>query len=100
MKNDFIDPLEAYVESIRTEIIEVTVDIPTAQLSAEPSLMGLSPEKEEEAIFTRLQNSVDGRYWCIGDQVSKHTAWMESAIQSAHVALADLDARVRAEATA
>jgi len=55
---------------------------------------------EEEAIFTRLQNSVDGRYWCIGDQVSKHTAWMESAIQSAHVALAELDARVRAEATA
>lgn len=54
---------------------------------------------EEEAIFARLQGSVDGRYWCIGDQVSHHTAWMESAIQSAHVALADLDARVRAEAT-
>lgn len=56
MKNDFIDPLEAYVESIRTEIIEVTVDIPTTQLSAEPSLMGLSPEKEEEAIFTLFFN--------------------------------------------
>ena len=57
MKNDFIDPLEAYVESIRTEIIEVTVDIPTAQLSAEPSLMGLSPDKEEEeALFTLFFN--------------------------------------------
>jgi monoamine oxidase len=54
---------------------------------------------EEQAIFARLQGSVDGRYWCIGDQVSHHSAWMESAIQSAHVALADLDARVRAEAT-
>lgn len=52
---------------------------------------------EEERIFTKLQNSVNGRYWCVGDQISKHTAWMESAMQTAHWALADLDARVRAE---
>lgn len=52
---------------------------------------------EEERIFAKLQNSVEGRYWCVGDQISKHTAWMESAMQSAHWALADLDARVRAE---
>ena len=51
MKNDFIDPLELYVGSTRTEIVEVTVDIPTPQIVAEPSLMGLSPEREEEAIF-------------------------------------------------
>ncbi|OGT70250.1 MAG: hypothetical protein A3H44_00970 [Gammaproteobacteria bacterium RIFCSPLOWO2_02_FULL_57_10] len=53
---------------------------------------------EEQAIFDKLQASVNGRHWFIGDQISKHTAWMESAIQSAHVALADLDQRVRAEA--
>ena len=56
MKNDFVDPLEAYVESIRTEIIEVTVDIPVEKMIAEHSLMGLSPEKEEEAIFTLFFN--------------------------------------------
>lgn len=56
MKNDFVDPLEVYVDSIRTEIVEVTVDIPTTQLSAETSLMGLSPDKEEEAIFTLFFN--------------------------------------------
>ena len=53
---------------------------------------------EEEQIFSTLQRSVNGRHWLIGDQVSKHTAWMESAMQSAHVALAELDQRVRAEA--
>lgn len=56
MKNDFIDPLEVYVESIRTEIVEVTADIPLEKMIAEPSLMGLSPEKEEEAIFTLFFN--------------------------------------------
>ena len=52
---------------------------------------------EEEQIFSTLQRSVNGRHWLIGDQVSKHTAWIESAMQSAHVALAELDQRVRAE---
>lgn len=52
---------------------------------------------EQKAIFARLQSSVEGKYWCIGDQVSHHPAWMESAIQSAHFALADLDARVRSQ---
>jgi len=52
---------------------------------------------EEERIFNNLQSSVNGTYWCIGDQISHHTAWMESAMQSAHFALADLDQRVRAE---
>lgn len=49
---------------------------------------------EEKQVFAKLQASVDGKYWCIGDQVSHHPAWIESAIQSAHFALADLDARV------
>lgn len=53
---------------------------------------------EEQRIFATLQAPVDGKYWCIGDQISHHTAWMESAMQSAHFALAELDRRVRAEA--
>ena len=52
---------------------------------------------EEQRIFANLQAPVDGKYWCIGDQISHHTAWMESAMQSAHIALAELDRRVRAE---
>ncbi|MDX1491648.1 MAG: FAD-dependent oxidoreductase [Pseudohongiellaceae bacterium] len=51
---------------------------------------------EEKAIFARLQAPVDGKYWCIGDQVSHHPAWMESAIQSAHFAMAELERRVNA----
>jgi monoamine oxidase len=33
----------------------------------------------------------------IGDQISKKSAWMESAILSAHWAIAHMDQRVRAE---
>jgi monoamine oxidase len=40
---------------------------------------------------------VNGRHYLIGDQSTQHSAWMESAIQSAHYALADLDQRVRSE---
>ncbi len=52
---------------------------------------------EEEQIYNRLQNSLDGKYWTIGDQISKHTAWQESAILSAHWALADMDKLARAQ---
>lgn len=38
-----------------------------------------------------------GRHFLIGDQVSHHSAWMESAIQSAHRALAQMDERVRSQ---
>jgi hypothetical protein len=56
MKNDFIDPLEVYVDSIRAEILEVDVILPQKVIEAEPSILGLSPEMEEEAIFTLFFN--------------------------------------------
>ncbi len=52
MKNDFLDPLEVYVDSIRAEVIEVDVVLPEGVIEVEPSIMGLSPEMEEEVIFT------------------------------------------------
>ena len=52
---------------------------------------------EEQLMFDTLQKPVNGRHYVIGDQITVHAAWMESAIQSAHWALEDLDKRVRAE---
>ncbi len=53
--------------------------------------------QEEEHLYETLRQPVNGRHYMIGDQSTQHSAWMESAIQSAHYALADLDQRVRAE---
>ncbi len=52
---------------------------------------------EEEELYHRLQQPVNGRHYIIGDQMSMHSAWQESAIMSAQWAMADLDQRVRAE---
>lgn len=54
--SDFIDPLEAYVGSISAEIVEVEVTLRDLPVQSEPSLMGLSPEKEEEVFFTLFFN--------------------------------------------
>jgi monoamine oxidase len=48
--------------------------------------------------FTKLQAPV-GNHYLIGDQVSYHPGWQEGAIASAHHAIADIDARVRAGGT-
>ncbi len=53
---------------------------------------------EEEALFATLQQPALGRHYLIGDQMSYHGAWQESAILSAHWALADMDQRVRSAA--
>jgi hypothetical protein len=52
MKNDFLDPLEAYVDSISSELVEVEIILPDIITHPEPSIMGLSPEREEEVFFT------------------------------------------------
>ena len=54
--SDFIDPLEVYVDSISAEIVEVEVTLQDIPIYSEPSLMGLSPEKEEEVFFTLFFN--------------------------------------------
>ncbi len=52
---------------------------------------------DEEALYHTLQAPVNGRHYFIGDQISMHSAWQESAIMSAQWAMSDLDQRVRAE---
>jgi monoamine oxidase len=52
-------------------------------------------EGEVEQMYRMLQRPAGQRHYFIGDQISMHAAWMESAIQSAHWALQDMDARVR-----
>ncbi len=57
----------------------------------------MTPEREVQ--YSLLQQPA-GRHYMIGDQISRKSAWMESAIQSAHWAMAHLDQRVRSEAAA
>lgn len=52
---------------------------------------------DEEQKYQTLQAPVNGRHYFIGDQISMHSAWQESAVMSAQWALADMDHRVRAE---
>ena len=47
--------------------------------------------------YNILQAPAGGRHYVIGDQMSMNSAWMESAILSAHWAMQDLDVRVRSE---
>ncbi|TFH73406.1 FAD-dependent oxidoreductase [Gammaproteobacteria bacterium LSUCC0112] len=51
---------------------------------------------ENERHYNTLQQP-SGRHYMIGDQISKKSAWMESAILSAHWAIAHMDQRIRAE---
>ena len=50
---------------------------------------------EAEGLYHTLQAPVNGRHYMIGDQISMHSAWMESALLSAHWAMTDLDRRLR-----
>ncbi len=50
---------------------------------------------EMDALYRALQSPVNGRHYMIGDQISMRSAWMESALLSAHWAMNDLDARLR-----
>ncbi len=50
---------------------------------------------EDEEMYHLLQAPLNGRHYIIGDQMSMHAAWMESALQSAHWAMNDLDRRLR-----
>lgn len=57
---------------------------------------GWTSEVQER--FDILQQPINGRHYFIGDQMSYHGAWQESAILSAHWALEDMDQRVRSMA--
>lgn len=55
----------------------------------------MTPEAREH--YETLQRP-SGRHYFIGDQISRKSAWMESAILSAHWAIAHMDKRVREDA--
>lgn len=57
-----------------------------------------SDEARRDA-FRVLQQPA-GRHYLMGDQMSYHPGWQEGAISSAHLAMADMDRRVRAELAA
>ncbi|MEQ8409772.1 MAG: FAD-dependent oxidoreductase [Gammaproteobacteria bacterium] len=46
--------------------------------------------EEEERMYHTLQAPAGGRHYTIGDQISMHTAWQESAILSAFWAINDM----------
>ena len=46
-----------------------------------------------EKMFQTLRKPAGGRHYMIGDQVTKHSAWQESAILSAHWAIKDMVSR-------
>jgi monoamine oxidase len=65
-------------------------------------MLGCAPQWDEALLkqwFKTLQTPV-GTHYLIGDQVSYHPGWQEGAIASAHHAIADIDARVRAHGVA
>lgn len=49
--------------------------------------------EEEEHMFQVLRQPAGGRHYTIGDQITKHTGWQESAILSAHWAIKDMVTR-------
>ncbi|MBT8146502.1 MAG: FAD-dependent oxidoreductase, partial [Gammaproteobacteria bacterium] len=53
---------------------------------------GMTAEAEE--MFQALRQPAGGRHYMIGDQVTKHSAWQESAILSAHWAINDMVSRL------
>jgi len=50
--DNFIDPIEAYIDSIVDDVVDVAYRLDSTNAESEPSIMGLSPEKEEEVFFT------------------------------------------------
>ncbi len=56
---------------------------------------GWTPKEEE--LYHSLRQPVNGRHYMIGDQISMHSAWQESAVMSAQWAMIDMDKRLRAQ---
>lgn len=54
---------------------------------------GDNMSQEAESLYHTLQQPAGGRHYAIGDQVSTHSAWQESAVLSAHWAIDDLVGR-------
>lgn len=46
------DPIEAYVDSVMSDVVDVVYQLDSTVIESEQSIMGLSPEREEEVFFT------------------------------------------------
>jgi hypothetical protein len=55
---------------------------------------------EEEQMMHTLQTGVTERHYLVGDQVTLHAGWQESAIISAHRAVAAISKTANASQTA
>lgn len=78
------------------EYIETGVSVPWHRMNHMLGCAARWSDADLAEHLPRLQAAV-GRHYMVGDQISHHPGWQESAIRSAHLALADIDARVRAE---
>jgi monoamine oxidase len=65
-----------------------------------PGGQGSGPSSETEEMFQLLRRPAGGRHYMIGDQVTKHSAWQESAILSAFWAIDDMVTRLSSGAGA
>jgi monoamine oxidase len=78
--------------------VESAVSIPWHRMN---HMLGCSARWDDSVRaqwFSRLQAPV-GAHYLIGDQLSYHSGWQEGAIHSAYHAIADIDRRVRGQAT-
>ena len=78
--------------------VENGVSIPWHRMN---HMLGCSARWDEDTrarCFKRLQAPV-GNHYLMGDQLSYHSGWQEGAIHSAYHAIADIDRRVRGQAT-
>ncbi len=61
-------------------------------------MMGCTTQWDSAQILRdsfRILQQPAGRHFLIGDQMSYHPGWQEGAISSAHLAMAEMDRRVR-----
>ncbi len=61
-------------------------------------MLGCTARETDEATLQVLRQA-EGRHYLIGDQVSAHAGWQESAVLSAHAALNELNQREAAAST-
>lgn len=76
------------------------VSIPWHRMNHHMGCTAQWTEDTRAAYFSYLQKPLLGRHYMMGDQISYHPGWQEGAFSSAHNALQELQARVRAELAA
>ncbi len=97
-----LDPEQRIAEAIRQgekihpgygRYIENGVSVPWNRMNHMMGCAGLFRDDDDGEHLRRLQSPAE-RHYMIGDQISHHAGWQEGAIRSAHLAIADIDARI------